>query len=293
MEKPATLAVIAAGCLWGIINLFVKEMAAAGLSALQISFLRVLVATVILTVFLVLKDRSKFRIALRDIWMFVGTGIISLVLFNTCYFYAMIHGQASVAVVLLYTSPIFVMLMAALLFKERITKLKVAALLMTFAGCICVAGILGSSYALPPIVLAAGLASGFLYALYTIFGRYALAKYDAMTVTVYTFIFALAGQVVVCDARAACAVSFSSMKMILLTLGIGVFSTILPYVLYTWGLAFVESGKAAILVAVEPLVGAVIGMTVFRESHDLIKILGIGLILCAIMMLGRRESKTS
>ena len=42
---------------------------------------------------------------------------------------------------------------------------------------------------------------------------------------------------------------------------------------------------AAILVAVEPLGGAVIGMTVFHESHDLLKLIGIALILGAIILL--------
>ena len=46
-----------------------------------------------------------------------------------------------------------------------------------------------------------------------------------------------------------------------------------------------ESGRAAILVAVEPLVGAVIGMTLFHESREPAKLLGIGLILGAILVL--------
>ena len=35
-----------------------------------------------------------------------------------------------------------------------------------------------------------GLGSGFFYALYSIFGRYALAHYPPLTVTVWTFLFA-------------------------------------------------------------------------------------------------------
>ena len=46
-----------------------------------------------------------------------------------------------------------------------------------------------------------------------------------------------------------------------------------------------DAGKAAITVAVEPAVGAVVGMTVFRETHDPVKLLGIAVILLAIVLL--------
>ena len=44
-EKKGIPAVIAAGCLWGILGLFVHFADAAGLSAMQIGFLRVSIAT--------------------------------------------------------------------------------------------------------------------------------------------------------------------------------------------------------------------------------------------------------
>ncbi len=46
-----------------------------------------------------------------------------------------------------------------------------------------------------------------------------------------------------------------------------------------------EAGRAAILVAVEPLVGALIGILVFREDHGPLKLLGILLILAAVVLL--------
>lgn len=289
MEKKASAAIIAAGCLWGIINIFVKKLSAAGMGPMQISLVRLSVSMVIFSAITFFGDRSKFKIRLRDIWMFAGTGIVSVVFFNSLYFYAMIHGQASVAVILLYTSPIFVMLMSAVLFREKITPVKLIALAATFAGCVLVSGAIGGNYVLTIDVLAAGLAAGFLYALYSIFGRYALKKYDSQTVSLYTFIFAFFGALPLGKPLETFKTGFSSPEIFFLCIGIGIVSTILPYVLYTWGLKYIESGKAAILVAVEPLVGSVIGITLFNESHDILKILGIFCIFAAIVMLGRAK----
>lgn len=291
MQQKATASVLLAGTLWGAISIFIRQLSAAGLNALELSTVRLIVAAVCFPLFLAVTDREKLRVKLRDLWLFVGTGIVSVVLFNCCYFSTIINSQASVAVVLLYTSPAFVMLLSALLFQERITRRKLAALAMTFGGCVLVAGFLGGGYTISPSVLATGLASGLFYALYTIFGRMALEKYDTMTVTAYTFLFGAVGSSFVGHPLPILRTIGEHLELIPWCLGIGVFCTVLPYFFYTWGLQRMESGRAAILVAVEPLVGAVIGMTLFHESHSPAKLAGIALILGAILILNRAEQK--
>lgn len=76
------------------------------------------------------------KINLRDIWMFIGTGIISVVLFNLFYLTTFTLSSLSVAVMLLYTAPVFVMLLSLLLFKERLTFSKILALCSTISGCL-------------------------------------------------------------------------------------------------------------------------------------------------------------
>ncbi len=279
------LAVVSAGILWGIISFFIRELSACGLNAVQISFIRMVTAAPAFTVFMLIAARDKMKIRLRDIWMFAGTGIISIVLFNSLYFYTMIHAEASTAVVLLYTSPVFIILLSALIFGERITPVKIAAVLMTVSGCALVAGVSGSSI-LTPLTLITGLGSGLFYGLYTIFGRFALKKYDTVTVTAYTFIMGMIGSFPVGKPGGILRAIGEQPRLVLWCLGIGLICTVLPYFLYTWGLAGIESGKAAVLAAVEPMVGAMIGMTCFGESRSVTKICGIVMILAAIILPG-------
>ena len=107
--KPV-IAVIAAGIFWGVISIFVKKLSAFGIDSLQISLIRMVIAVISFSVFVLVKDKSLFRIRPKDVWIFICTGIVSITLFNTLYFYTMIHSQASIAVGLLYTSPVFVMM---------------------------------------------------------------------------------------------------------------------------------------------------------------------------------------
>lgn len=287
-EKKAAAAVIGAGLLWGAISVFVKRLSAAGLDSMQITLTRLVVAAVAFGAIMLCGDREKLKIKPRDIWMFIGTGIVSIVLFNLFYFYTVINSQASIAVVLLYTSPVFVMLISAAVFHERITRVKIAALLMTLAGCVLVAG-LTNGFEIGLTVLLTGLGSGLFYALYTIFGRFALAKYDTSTVTAYTFLFGVIGALPFGNIGGIARTMVQEPVLLIYGAGIGLFCTALPYFLYTWGLQRIDSGRAALLVAVEPLVGSLIGMVFYGESHNAAKIVGIVLILAAVVLLGRPE----
>ena len=288
-RKPA-LAVLAAGVAWGIISIFVRRLSAAGLAPMQIALLRLFISALVFFPWLALRDPARLRIRLRDLWMFAGTGIVSLVCFYTLYFWTTVHSQASVAVVLLYTGPAFVLLLSALLFRERITGRKLLCLGMTVLGCALVSGLAGG-VSLGPLVLLAGLGSGFFYALYTIFARVALRRYDSMTVTAYTFLMGALGSLPLGKAADTASLLAADPVLLWSCLGIGLVSTVLPYVLYTWGLQRMDSGRAAILVAVEPLVGAVLGMACYGEPHDLPKLAGILLILAAILLLNRPEKQ--
>lgn len=138
--KKAYLQIIAAAALWGCIGLFLKLLTAAGLTSMQGVALRSVVGVVFYGLFLFFTDRTALFIVPRDWYYFFGTGVCSLLFFNWCYFSAITRSSMSVAAVLLYTSPVFVTLMSALFFREKITPVKTAALAVTFAGCVLVTG---------------------------------------------------------------------------------------------------------------------------------------------------------
>lgn len=278
-------AILGAGICWGCISLFTHNLNAMGFTVIQMSAMRQLIAAVLFAIVILITGPKQFKIRLKDIWIFICSGIISVSLFGVCYFYTIEQSQASVAVVLLYTSPIFVMIISAILFKEKITPMKIVALVLTFAGCVCASGFLGSSYRLSFNVLLAGLASGLFYGLYTIFCNFGLRRYSSLTVTFYTFLFGVIGTFPLSRPASLFKGIAAQPGSMLFFVGLGIVNTFLPYLLYTWGLKYVEGSKAAILVAVEVLAAALIGMIVWKEPHNAVKIIGIALILLSIILL--------
>lgn len=279
-----TVFTILAGILWGVISIFVRNLTAAGLTSLQIMLFRAVLSGAMLFVFLLIKDRSLLKIRLKDLWMFIGTGVISLTFFSLCYFKTILEVGTSIAVILLYTSPIFILLISAVLFKEKITPVKIVALVLTFAGCILVSGIAGGGHISVKGFLI-GLCAGFGYALYSIFSRFALKKYNSLTVTFYTFVFS--GISLVPFASVGQLPEVLCSKVWLLAVGIALICTVLPYIFYTYGLSGLETGKAAILVTVEPLVGTLVGLLLWGEPFSVVKLIGVLCIFTSIVLLGK------
>lgn len=272
---------VLAGVLWGCISLFLRPISAAGISSLQVVALRGLLSSVIMLFIILIKDKKLLKIQWKDLWMFAGTGVVSLTFFSLCYFKTILEVGTSIAVILLYTSPIFILFFSRILFKEKITLPKILALIMTFAGCIFVSGIGGGNgMTLKGFLI--GLCAGLGYGLYSIFSRYAIAKYDSLTVTFYTFVFSSISIIPFC--KISQALLCIDWKVFLLLLGITLFCTVLPYIFYTLGLSGLETGKAAILVTVEPLIGTLVGFFIWKEEVSVLKILGIVLIFIAIVL---------
>ena len=286
-QSRYTLSVIAAGVLWGIISIFIKGLNASDLSPIQILQLRAIIASVIMAPYLFITDKKLLYFNLKDIWMFIGTGVISLTFFSLCYFQTIIESGASVAVILLYTSPIFVILFSLALFKEKITAVKLTALVMTFMGCILVSGLGQNGGGITVKGFIIGLGSGLGYALYSIFSRYALRKYHVLTITFYTFLFC--GLSIIPFSGLGLGSGIMQPQLLLYGAGIALFCTVLPYLFYTYGMIRIETGKAAILVTVEPLVGTLVGCGLYGAPMTLLKAIGILLTFGAVILLGLKK----
>ncbi len=281
----AIACILAAGTLWGCLGLFNRGLSALGIAPTTIVLLRNLGACAILAVFFLCRDRRIFRIRLRHLPIFLCSGLISILCFTICYFYSQQVSSLAVAAILLYTAPAFVVVFSALIWKDKITKRKLAALIIAFLGCCFVAGILNGSLAVSRLGLIVGIGSGLFYSSYTIFGRFALKHYQPFTVTFYTFLIAGIGSLFLVDYGDVVRTVHDG-RAVLLALGLMLLGTVFPYILYTKGLSDLgDSGKASILASIEPVVAAIVGILAFGEPMTVGVALGLLCILTSVYIL--------
>ena len=283
-QHRATLSILLAAALWGIIGLWNRRLMDGGLSPTGIVTVRNCGGALALAALFAVKDPGVFRVERSHLKYFFGTGVVSVVVFTVCYFSCQQLCSLAVASVLLYTAPAFVVVLSALLWRESLTARKLAALLLTLLGCALVCGVFSSSVTVSLAGVLLGLGAGFFYALYSIFGRYALAHYGSMTVTVWTFLFAAPPSLLLLRKDDISALA-QTPSLLLTAAALVVFSTVLPYLFYTAGLARVDSGKAAILATLEPVVAALMGTALFGEPMHMTTAAGVALVLLGVAIL--------
>lgn len=293
MKRFALVFILIAGILWGSMGLFVRELNSRGLASMDIVALRAVVTFVVLLIYMILFQRPLLKIRLRDLWCFLGTGICSIVFFNLCYFKAITLTSLSAAAVLLYTAPAIVMVLSFFLFKETMTIQKIMALILTMAGCVLVTGVLKDGGGISGLGLLAGLGAGLGYALYSIFGRYALERgYHSLTITFYTFFIAAVVSFLLGDGMRVLQTAFQSASMTVFCCVFGILCTVVPYLTYTIGLKYTENSKASIVASVEPVTATVIGAVVFHETITISEAVGIILVIGALVLCsGKNLSK--
>ena len=284
--KIGILLIILAACFWGSMGIFVRKLGEYGFSSIQIVSIRITIAALVFCIILLIKDRTGFRISPRDIPLFLGLGLGSILFFTVCYFSAIAIMSLSTAAILLYTSPIWIMLMSMLFFHEKMNSRKLVALVLAFTGCVLVSGISGDGMTVTGILL--GLGAGFGYGLYSILGTIALRKYSPYTVTTYTFVVAAIGSWIICqpvNLISKFKTAGSPSGLLLFCILTAILTAVIPFLFYTLGLRTVEAGRAGILATIEPLVATVIGMICFSEPVTILSGAGIVLILTAVVIL--------
>ena len=287
-RKIGTGLIILAACFWGSMGIFVRRLGDYGFASIQIVSVRVTIAALIFCIVLLIKDKSGFRISPKDIPLFLGLGLGSILFFTVCYFSAIAVMSLSTAAILLYTSPIWIMLMSMLFFHEKMNSRKLWALVLAFTGCVLVSGISGGGMTLAGLLL--GLGSGIGYGLYSILGTIALRRYSPYTVTTYTFLIAAIGSWMICqptDMISKFRTADRLPGLLLFCILTAVVTAVIPFLSYTLGLRSVEAGRAGILATIEPLVATVIGMICFSEPLTVLSGAGVVLILAAVVMWNR------
>lgn len=289
MKKRAFILIVVAGVLWGTSSIFVHYMSPMGFSSLQMTFFRSLIASVAMAVYILLKDKSLFKVTKKELLLFTCSGCA---FFGAASFYytGMLASSVSTAVVLMYSSPVLVMIYSVIFFDEKLSFIKVISVAIMLIGCSLVSGIIGGiKFSVWGII--ASFLAGICYTAYNIFTKIQMRSgSNPMSATFYCFLFANFAAFFSCEPLAIPKiVAVNPYLALLLILGIGICTGILPYFLYTVSLKSLDVGTASALGIIEPMSATIFSVVLFSEPLSLYSVCGIALILGAVLLLSRSE----
>ncbi len=276
--------ILAAATIWGSIGVAGRIAFSAGVAPLEVAFFRAALAFLTVTAAVTIADRSLLRVRRHDLGLFAAFGVVSIAAFFFVYLYAISRTSVATAAILLYTAPIWVIALSALFFGEPFTRGKVLAVFVAFAGCVLVVrGYDPRALRLNLAGVLAGLASGFTYAMYSIFGKTTLRRYQPLTTLVYAL--GIGAVVLGVAAAGAGVISFShSTGTWAAIVYLSLVTTLLAQWLYLSGLRMVEAGRASLVATFEPVVAAFLGYVALRETLEVWQVIGGGLVLSAVLL---------
>ena len=294
-KKSATrgyLEVFLAGTLWGCIGPFMQAMSNMGASEGLISLMRQGFGCLMMlpVVMIACKGFKKLKVDRKNLFVLMMMGLFSEAVFNLCYSSAVTRVGVATAAVLLYTAPIFVMIMARVLYSELVTPMKILAIVLNLAGCtltVTNGDFSGVSFAVTGVFF--GVMAGFFYALVTIFGKYLGDNVDPYVTCFYNFLF---GTFFLVLFTRPWTLDFSvfTPKVYLLGAGIGLCGTVLPYIFYMTGLTRpVEASKVPLIASVETVVAALLGVLLFHEAFGIAKLTGIILVFLSVAVINKAK----
>jgi len=284
MKKAAVVPIVLATVFWGFIGYFSTIMKQAGMSVPQrLSARMTFAALALIIATLFINPKKGFKVSLPDLGKLFLCGTITLTVNNMFYFNAIDRTGMSVAAVLMYTSPIFVAVMSAIIYKERITSGKLVALAVTFAGCVLVS-ISNDQFKADIIGIGCGVASGFTYALYSIFANDLLKRNSSTTVVMYTYISAAVSSYFIVSPLETAAVMIDT-GMTVYAMLFGIICSALAHGLYSFGMKFTETSLAAILATLELVMASVVGFVLLDQYLAWYNYIGIALVMLSVVML--------
>ncbi|PRO66327.1 EamA family transporter [Alkalicoccus urumqiensis] len=277
--------VIAGAACWGLTGLFVDQLYQAGFTPWQVVAARMSSSAFVLFLVLILFEREHLRIDRRDLPYLILLGLCGMSLFNGFYFAVMDRASLAIAVVFVYTSPIFASLIAKFAFGEQLSLQKNMAIVLTIIGCAMAIGFipLGGSEPIDLLTVFLGLMAGLFCASYSLIGKYVSGRYHPLTITFYGF---TAGSVISVPTSAIWQQTSTVLQIdvLLPMLALTFIATIAAYLLFTLGLAYVESSRAAILSSTELVVSVLLSVFVLNEIVTFWQAVGFVLVITSIML---------
>ncbi len=288
--KKGLFLIVLAGVMWGTSCVFVNIFAPYGFSSGQMTAMRLGLAFVGLFLYCLLFNRKALKVQLRDLPLFVICGIT---LYGTAAFYyeAMQHTTVATAVMLMYISPVPIMLISVLCLGEKFNAKKGIAVVLMLVGCAFVAGVIGN-FKPSARGVTMGLLSAAAYTIYNVFCKIeARRKINPFSSMLYTFLFASVCALIVCKPWEL--PSLIAQKPLLLApmfLLHSMVTGLLPYLIYSISLKHLPVGIASSMSIIEPMTGALLGFLVYQDPLTPTTFVGIVLIVGSVFLLGISES---
>ncbi|MEM2924063.1 MAG: DMT family transporter [Methanocellales archaeon] len=281
-EMKGYFEIALAAVLFGTVGIFVKTI---NLNVEATVFYRTSLGGIFLLFFSLLQGSISSLIPKGKKFYLFSMGFLMAITIYA-YFTAIKTTSFAVAILLLYTAPVFVAVLSNLFLGEKINKITITAICLSILGVLLMVNPffeIGSIYFTG---IAFGLLSGFCYGLEAILSRYLRDSYTGYAQAVWlNFISALIFLPFALDVPIV-ALFANFFPLILL----GLIPTAISFSLYFNGLSKVKASRGIIVLSLEPISGIAIAIAILGESPSIFMLLGGAAIIASVILVMRERN---
>lgn len=261
------------------------------ISPLVITQTRTTFAVLILLAWLLLRHgRPFFRITKRDLLLSALIGTLGIAGSNYFYYVAIQKTTVPVAIILQYTSPVWVLLYMLARRLQRPTLARISAVLLALIGTALVVELFHSGAGLNMQGVIAAQVAAFCFAFYIVVGQGLVSRNHQLKIMTYALLSAALMWLAVDPPWRLIVQNFSRGQWLFLFL-FSCLSYLLPYILYFGGLKYLDPTGAVVTSSLEPVFATLLSVIFLREPIHIGQVIGFAVVLVATMMVQRGDTK--
>ena len=260
-----------------------------GVAPLTFSLIKVMLGCILVGL-VMLTGKKSFRLARQDVPGFIAFGFIAVGVMTASYLTSASLTNVSTAIILTYTAPAFTLVLAAVFLKERITRIKLLAVLLSLLGTVLVVvGYNLSAVNINLLGVVMGLLAGLSYAVHGLLSRAYIARYSPWTINFYSLLFGTLGLMLIKSPMSIIAEGMPGTESYLWILGHSVIAYLGAFTLYILGFRYLDAGTGSILTSIQPGLVVLLAAIFLHERLYPVQIAGLLLMMLAMVVIARSD----
>lgn len=293
-DVVGVLMYLVAAFLFALNGAFAKSAMMAGLDPMHLTQLRNAGAMVILIVVVALGHPERFRLTRRELPFLIAYGVIAFTLVQYLYFLTISLLNVGIGTLLAFLAPVIVALWLRFGRRQAVTNRIWVAIGLTLVGLTMVAQV-WQGMTLDPLGLLSGLLCAVALAVYWLLGESGQEHRDAVSLTMWGFIFASIAWAIVSpwwgfpwsvldDPTPSMLPSSPELPVWALMAWCIVMGTVIPFLLVLGSLRRIGAQRAGIVGTTEPLWAGLIGFVLLGETDTAVQVAGAFIVLAGVVV---------
>ncbi|MBQ8301740.1 MAG: EamA family transporter, partial [Clostridia bacterium] len=267
--------------IYGIAPLMAKIAYQGGVNEMTLTFLRTFLSLPLLFILMFARKQS-FKLSLKELINIVILGFVGGTLAITCLYSSYNYITTGLATTLHFIYPLIIVIVSAVIYKEKITHAKLTAVMLVTVGIFLFVDLTSMADKIGVIL---AVLSGVFYSFYVIYIDHSgLKEMDYVKLTFYLMIIMSIGTLIFGTATGD--IKFSGID------GMGwIFSAVISVIislgaipLFQAGVRYEGASTAGIISALEPVTTIILGVAILGEPMGVTQYIGGGLIITGIVL---------